>query len=168
MKPITGPDSAVLTGLASIHLVNLSTMTNKYFFLVGSPFKGSNHVKTPDRKGPCNGDCLEGGGWHVALICKELATSAALDQVLCICPGRWPIESCTEGLAYKVPGCRVMTAESGVNFCQKIPPFLFGDAPLKDSGSAFLIKISLVDLVGFRSPHYAACLNLVLRKFLSS
>ena len=27
MKSITGPDSAVLTGLASIHLVNLSTMT---------------------------------------------------------------------------------------------------------------------------------------------
>ena len=33
MKSITGTDSAVLTGLASIHLVNLSTMTNKYFFL---------------------------------------------------------------------------------------------------------------------------------------
>ena len=31
------------------------------FFLMGSPFKESNHVKPPDRKGPCNGDCLEGG-----------------------------------------------------------------------------------------------------------
>ena len=107
-------------------------------FLVGSPFKGSNHVKPLDRKGPCNGDCLEGGGWHVALICKELATGAMLDQVLCIFPGRWPIESCTVGLAYKSPGCGVVTAESGVDFCQKVPPFLFGDAPLKDSGSAFL------------------------------
>ena len=105
---------------------------------MGSPFKGSNHVKPLDHKGPCNGDCLEGGGWHVALICKELATGATLDQVMCVCPGRWPIESCTEGLAYKGPGCGVVAAESGVNFCQKLPPFLFGDAPLKDSGSAFL------------------------------
>ena len=135
---------------------------------MGSPFKGSNHVKPPDRKGPCNGDCLEGGGWHVALICKELATGATLDQVPCVCPGCWPIESCVEGLAYKGPSCGVMTAESGVNFCQKIPPFLFGDAPLKESSSAFLVQFSLMDPVGLGSPHYAACLILVLQKFLSS
>ena len=71
-----------------------------------------------------------------------------------------------EGVAYKGPGCGVVAAESGVNFCQKLPPFLFGDAPLKDSGSAFLIQLSLVDPVGFRSPHYVACLVLVLWKFL--
>ena len=99
---------------------------------------------------------------------KVLATGATLDQVLCICPGRWPIESCTEGLAYKSPGCGVVTTESGVIFCQKVPPFLFGDASLKDSGSAFLIKLLLVDFVGFRSPHYAAGLILVLWEFLPS
>ena len=60
------------------------------------------------------------------MICKELATSATLDQVLCICPGRWPIESCTEGLAYKGLSCSVMTTESGMNFSQEVPPFLFG------------------------------------------
>ena len=84
------------------------------------------------------------------------------------CPGRRPIKTCTEGLAYKGPGCGVVAAESGMNFCQKLPPFLFGDAPLKDSGSAFLIQLSLVDPVGFRSPHYAACLILVLGEFLPS
>ena len=66
-----------------------------------------------------------------------------------------------EGLGYKGPGCGVVAAESGMDFCQKLPPFLFENAPLKESGSAFLIKLSLVDLVGFRSPHYAACLILV-------
>ena len=55
-----------------------------------------------------------------------------------------------------------------MDFSQEIPPFLFGDAPLKDSGSAFLIKLSLVDSVGFGSPHYAACLILVLGEFLPS
>ena len=105
---------------------------------MGSPFQGSNHVKPPDREGPGNGECLEGGGWHVALLCKKLATGAALDQVMCICPGRRPIETCTEGLAYKGPGCGMVPGESGMNFSQKVPPFLFGDTPLKDSGSVLL------------------------------
>ena len=98
----------------------------------------------------------------MALISEELSSDALLDQVLSICPGRRPIKSCTEGLAYKGPGCGMVAADSDMNFCQKLPPFLFGDAPLKDSGSAVLIKLSLVDLVGFRSPHYAAGLVLVL------
>ena len=59
-----------------------------------------------------------------------------------------------------------MTAESGMNFSQKVPPFLFRYAPLKDSGGAFLIKLSLMDFIGFTSPHYAACLILVLGEFL--
>ena len=61
-----------------------------------------------------------------------------------------------------------MTAQSGMNFSQEVPPLLFGDSPLKDSGSAFLIKLSFVDSVGFGSPHYAACLILVLGEFLPS
>ena len=102
------------------------------------------------------------------MISKELASDASLDQVLSIYPGRWSIKSCTEGLAYKGSGCGVVPTESGMNFGQKISPFLFGDTPLKDSGCAFLIKLSLMDLIGFRSPHYAACLILVLREFLPS
>ena len=83
-----------------------------------------------------------------------------------ICPGRRPIKSCTEGFAYKGPGCGVVPAESGVNFSQEISPFLFRDTPLKDSDCDFLIKFSLMDLVGFRSPNYAAGLILVFGKFL--
>ena len=105
---------------------------------------------------------MESGRGHMTLIGEELATDAVLDKVLCVCSGRRPVETCTEGLAYKGPSCSVVAAKSSMNFCQKFPPFLFGDAPLKDSGSAFLIKLSLMDLVGFRSPHYAACLILVL------
>ena len=104
----------------------------------------------------------------MALVCKKLATDASLDQVMSVCPGRRPIKACTESLAYKGPGCGVMATESGMNFSQQVPPFLFGDAPLKDSGSAFLIKLSFVDFIGFRSLHYAACLILVLGKFLPS
>ena len=58
-----------------------------------------------------------------------------------------------------------MTAQSGMNFSQEVPPLLFGDAPLKDSGSAFLIKLSLVDSVGFRAPDNAARLILILWEF---
>ena len=49
------------------------------FLLMGSPFKGSNHVKPPDRERPGDGYSFEGGGWHVALISKELTTDASLD-----------------------------------------------------------------------------------------
>ena len=83
------------------------------------------------------------------MVCEKLATGVALDQDLRVCPGRRPIKAYTEGLAYKGPSCSVMIAESGMNFSQEVPPFLFGDAPLKDSGSAFLIQLSLVDPVGF-------------------
>jgi hypothetical protein len=62
----------------------------------------------------------------------------------------------------------VVPAESGMNFSQKVLPFLFRDTPLKDSGGDFLIKLSFVDFIGFRSPHYVACLILVLGEFLPS
>ena len=165
MKSITGPDLAVLTGLASIHLVNLSTMTNRYFFLMASPFKGSHHIKPPDRKGPSDGDCLESGRWHMALVCEKLATDATLNEVLCVCPGCRPIKTYTEGLAYKGPSCGVVAAKSSMNFCQKLSSFLFGGAPLKYSGSAFLVEFSLMNLVGLRAPHNAARLILILREF---
>ena len=102
----------------------------------------------------------------MALICKKLATDAVLDKVLCVYLGCRPIETCTEGLAYERPSCGMVAAESGMNFSQDLPPFLFGDAPLEHSGCAFLIKLSLVDFVGFRAPHNAVCLILVLREFL--
>ena len=92
----------------------------------------------------------------MALVCKKLATDTMLNEVLCVCSGRRPVETRTEGLAYKGPSCGVVAAKTSMNFCQNFPPFLFRDAPLKDSGSAFLIKLSLVDLVGFRPPHNAA------------
>ena len=66
---------------------------------MASPFKGSNHVQPPNREGPSYGDCLESGRGHMALIDEELATDAVLDKVLCVCLGRRPIETCTEGLA---------------------------------------------------------------------
>ena len=123
---------------------------------MASPFKGSDHIKPPDRKGPSNGDCLESGRWHMASVCKKLATNATLNEVMCVCSGRRPVQTYTEGLAYKGPSCGVVAAESSMNFCQKLPSLIFGDAPLKDSDSAFLIKLSLMDLVVFRPSHNAA------------
>ena len=99
------------------------------------------------------------------MVSKKLATDAMLDEVLCVCSGRWAVKTCTEGLAYKGPSCGVVTTETGMNFSQELPPFFLGDTSLKYSGSAFLVKFSLVDFLGFRAPHNAACLILILRKF---
>ena len=108
---------------------------------MASPFKGSYHIKPPDRKGPSNGDFLESSRRHMALVCKKLATDAMLDKVLCVCSGRRPVETCTEGLAYKGPGCGVVPAKSGMDFSQKVSCFFFGDTPLKDSDCAFFYKV---------------------------
>ena len=102
----------------------------------------------------------------MALICKKLATDIVLDKVLCVCPGCRLVETCTKGLAYERPTCGMVADESGMNFSQELPPFLFGDAPLEYSGCAFLIKLSHMDLVGFRAPHNATSLILVLKEFL--
>ena len=52
-----------------------------------------------------------------------------------------------------------------MNFSQELPPLLLGDTPLKDSGDAFFIELSVVDLVGLRTPDNAAGLILILREF---
>ena len=102
----------------------------------------------------------------MALIGKKLATDAMLDKILCVFLGCRPVKTCMEGLAYKGPGCGVVAAKSSMNFCQKLPSFLFGDASLKYSSSAFLIELSLVDFVGFRASHNTVCLILVLGELL--
>ena len=100
------------------------------------------------------------------MIGKELASNAMLDKVLCIRSGRRPIKPYTESLANKGPSCGVVPAESGMNFIQELPPLFLGYTTLEDSGSAFLIELSLMNLVGIRMPDNAAGLILVLRKLL--
>ena len=85
----------------------------------------------------------------MALVGEELASDAMLDKVLCICSGRWPIKTCTEGLSNKVPSCGVVAAETGMNFSQELPTLLLRDTSLKDSSSAFLVELSFMNLVGF-------------------
>ena len=62
----------------------------------------------------------------MALVGEKLASDATLDKVLCVCSGRWPIETCTEGLAYKGPSRGVVTTKTGMNFSQELPPFILG------------------------------------------
>ena len=88
----------------------------------------------------------------MALISEELASYTTLDEFLCICSGRRPEKAGTEGLTYKGPSCGVMAAKTSMDFIQELPPLFFGDAPLKYSGSAFLVELSVMDLVGFRAP----------------
>ena len=98
----------------------------------------------------------------MASVGEKLASDAMLDKVLCVCSGCRSVETCTEGLAYKGPSCSVVAAESSINFGQELSPFLFGDTSLKYPSGAFVIKLSHMDFVGFRAPHNAACLILIL------
>ena len=100
----------------------------------------------------------------MALIGKELASNTVLYKGMCICLGRGPEEAYMEGFAYKGPSCGVMAAEASMYFSQELPPLLFGDTSLKDSGSAFLVELSFMNLVGFRALDDASSLILVLRE----
>ena len=100
----------------------------------------------------------------MALVGEKLASDATLDKVLCICSGRRPKETCTEGLAYKGPNRGVATSETGMDFNHELTSLFFGDTSLKYSGDAFLVELSVMDLVGFRVPDYAASLIPVLRE----
>ena len=60
----------------------------------------------------------------------------------------------------------MVPAESGMDFSQELPPFLFRDAPLEHSGSTFLIELSFMDFLSFRTPSNAACFVLVFRELL--
>ena len=133
---------------------------------MASPFKRSDHIQPLDHEGPSNGDCLESGRGHMALIGKELATDTVSDKVLCIRSGCRPVEACTEGLADKCPSRSVVPAESGMDFSQELPPFLFGDASLEHFGRTFLIEFPFMDFVGFGLPHDATCFILVLGELL--
>ena len=84
----------------------------------------------------------------MALVGEELASDATLDKVLCICVGRRPIKPCTKGLANKGPSCGMVTAESGMNFSQELPPLFLGYTSLKDSSGTFLVELSIMNLVG--------------------
>ena len=81
------------------------------------------------------------------MVGEELASDAALDEVLCVCSGYWPIKPSTEGLAKKSPSCGMVFTETGVNFCQEFPPLLLGDTPLKDSGGAFLVELLSISIL---------------------
>ena len=98
----------------------------------------------------------------MTLVSEQLAPDTLLYKGFCIYSGRGPKETFTEGLTHEGLSCGMVATETSMYFSQELPPLLFGDAPLKDSGCTFLIKLSLMDLVGFRSPHYAASLILVL------
>ena len=102
----------------------------------------------------------------MALVGEELASDTALDEVLCVCPGLRPIKTCTEGLADKGPSCGVVPAETGMNFSQELPPLFLGDTSLKYSGSTFLVELSVVNLVGLRTPDSVASLILIFVKLL--
>ena len=60
----------------------------------------------------------------------------------------------------------MVPAETGMNLSKELPPLLLGDTSLKDSGSAFLVELSVVNLVGLRTPNNAVGLILILGKFL--
>ena len=100
------------------------------------------------------------------MVGKKLIAHTTLDKGLCVCSVRWPEKTCPESFAYKGPSCGMMTAQTSMYFRQELSPFLFGDTPMENSGSAFLVQFTFMNFVGFRTPDYAMGLILIIRKLL--
>src|SRR6266542_1638015 len=75
----------VVTGLASIHLVNLSMATKRCVKPPGALCRGSTMSKTPDCKQPSDRDSLQLLRRHVYLLGKILASLAFVDDFVCVC-----------------------------------------------------------------------------------
>src|SRR5438132_9342611 len=91
----------VATGLASIHLVNLSKATKEVCVTTGRFLQGADHVETPDRKGPSDRDGLQFLRWHVYLPSEILASFTFADEFISICDSGWPKEPLPVGLSYQ-------------------------------------------------------------------
>jgi hypothetical protein len=102
----------------------------------------------------------------MTLIGEKLTSHTTLDKGLCVCSGRWPEKTCPESFAYEGLSCGVMAAQTSMYFSQELSSLLFGDTPLENSGSAFLVQFTFMNFVGFRTPNYATGLILIIRKLL--
>ena len=60
----------------------------------------------------------------------------------------------------------MVPAQSGMDFIQELPAFLFGDASLEHFGSTSLVEFPFVDLVSLRTPDDAACFILIFGELL--
>ena len=58
----------------------------------------------------------------MALIGEKMASDVALNEVLCICSGRRPEKTGSEGLTYKGPSYSMMTAKTSVDFAKSCRP----------------------------------------------
>ena len=104
----------------------------------------------------------------MAFISEKLASNTVLYKVLCICLGRGPKETHTEGLAYKGPSCGVMATKTSVYFSQELTSLFFEDTSLKDSGGTFLVQFSFMNLLGLRATNVTTGLSLILGELIPS
>src|SRR4051812_27192984 len=69
--------------------------------LVGGSFERSHHIKSPYRKGPSDGNHPEFLSRHVILLRIALTSITLLDDFVCICMSRKPVEAVSIGFGHK-------------------------------------------------------------------
>jgi len=126
-----------------------------------SCLEGPHHVQPPDRKGPREGDGLEGSGRQVALRAEALAAFALVDQFLGRLQSGRPVETVTECLGHQGPGGGVMPALALMDVEEDFVPFLRLDAALENAGGAAMNQLVVDDAVGRGSALDLPCRGLV-------
>lgn len=80
----------------------------------------------------------------MADFCKALASEASLNYIKRVLLCRWPIKTCSVGLAHQGPRCRMMFTSAGMNIKQDFLPFFRRDAPLEDTRFTVLVELSVM------------------------
>src|SRR3954471_13944773 len=119
--------SSFLMGLASIHLVNLSTATSRLVNPHGVVCNGPTVSSPPDCKWPSYWYCSQFFSWNMGLSGIILASHACLNQLVGVRLHGHPVESLPEGFRDQRLRSGAMPAISEMDFAKDFNTFLVGN-----------------------------------------
>ena len=136
-------DLIVDIGRASIHFVNLSTVTSRWVKPPGAFLSGPTRSSPPDHEGPHDGDHLECLGQEVSLPSIVLTPFAGAYDLLSVSYCSGPVEALSECVSNQGPQRDVVTADPTMDVAQQKSSLFTGDAELQDPGMAPSVEFAL-------------------------
>ena len=113
--------------------------------------QSSNHIQSPNNKGPDEGDGLQGLHWLVRHVGVKLAAFASVDYIFFHFICSWPIESGSVCFSHDGPRGRMMATGPRVDVVENHSTLFQCYAFLADSGCAFPEQLSSYHSKGFGS-----------------
>ena len=140
--------SSFLIGLASIHLVNLSTATRRCVMPPRAVLKGPTMSRPQTAKGQVMGIVLRAAEGVCFCRLKRWQPLQYRTILLRVVGDGWPVEAVAERLGRDVLGAGVVATLALVDLLEESASFLWVDAAHEDAGDAALVELAVDDGVG--------------------